>query len=372
MSEKRDYYELLGVQKNAGETEIKKAFRKKAMKYHPDRNDAPEAEEKFKEVQEAYAVLSDSEKRGRYDQFGHQGVDFGAGGFSGFQGGFGDIFGDIFGEMFGMGGGGRNRARRGADLEYTLDMSFEEACFGCEREIQIPKVEACKKCSGTGAASSKDMTTCGQCSGSGTMHISQGFFTISRPCVACGGKGKNIRKPCKGCSGKGMVHKSRTYTVQVPPGADENIRIRLGGQGEEGENGGPAGDLFVRPRVADHDFFRRRGNDILYDLTVSFPQATLGATVNVPTIHGDEEFEIPAGTQPGAVFRMEGKGTDDIHGGRRGDQKIHCTLQVPKKLSKEQKDLLVAYAKAGGEEVQDHHGEGFLDRVKSTLGDLFD
>lgn len=369
MSDKRDYYDVLEVDRGADEAAIKKAFRKKAMQYHPDRNDAPDAEDRFKEIQEAYAVLSDSQKRASYDRFGHQGVDMGAG-FQGFQGGFGDIFGDIFGEIFG-GGRGRTRARRGAHLEYTLDLEFEEAAFGCEKEISLPRTEGCKRCSGTGAATTKDLATCGQCGGSGQLHISQGFFQISQPCVACRGEGKIIKKPCESCGGQGAVRKTKTYTVQVPPGADDNVRIRLPGQGEEGLNGGPPGDLFVRPRVAPHEVFRREGNDIWLDQPVSFPQATLGAAITVPTLHGDEELEIPAGTQPGTVLTLEGKGTADVHGGRPGDQHVKVVLQVPRKLSKEQEDLLRAYAHAGGEKVEAPE-EGFLDRVKHTLADLFD
>lgn len=370
MSDKRDYYDVLGITRAADGGEVKKAFRKLAMKYHPDRNPGDaEAEEKFKEIQEAYSILSDDEKRRSYDQFGHQGVQFGPGGFQGFEGGLGDIFGDLFGEMFGM-RGGRRRPTRGAHLEYTLDVTFDEAVYGCEKKIEIPRVETCDPCMGSGAADSNSVRTCATCQGSGTVHISQGFFAISRPCHACEGRGKTITDPCTSCQGRGRRRNVKTYTVHVPPGADASVRIRLGGQGEEGENGGPPGDLFVRLRVSPHETFEREGNDIWCEVPISFPQAALGADVEVPTLWGVETLEVPAGTQSHHVFTIEGKGADDVHGGPKGDHKVRVRVQVPKTLTKAQREHLKAYAEAGGDEVHDE--EGFLDKVKSKLAEMFD
>lgn len=368
---KRDYYEVLSVGKNADEGEIKKAFRKLAMKFHPDKNPGDKAAEAaFKEVQEAYAVLSDPAKRRAYDQHGHQGVDFGAGGFQGFGAGqFEGIFGDLFGEMFGF--AGRSRPGRGADLEYALEIGFEEACFGCEKSFELPRVETCAHCMGSGAASKADVVRCPRCQGSGRIHVSQGFFAISQTCPGCRGRGSSVKKPCGTCKGEGQVESVKKYTVHVPPGSDEGIRIRLTGQGEEGVNGGPPGDLYVRPRVTPHKTFKRDGNDILLDQPVTFPQLALGAALTVPTIRGEAPLKIPAGTQPDAVLVLEEQGTDDVHGGNRGDQRVRLRLQVPRSLSPAQAEALRAYAAAGGEAVAVEE-EGFLDKVKQKISKILE
>ncbi len=373
MSQKRDYYEVLGVSRGAGEGEVKKAFRKLAMQYHPDKNPGDaSAEERFKEVQEAYAVLSDADKRRGYDQFGHQGVDFGPGGFSGFGGGGGgleDILGGIFGGMFGM-GGGRNRPTRGADLEYTMDIGFEEAAFGCDKKIEIPRIESCNHCMGSGAASKEGLQRCRTCQGSGTLHISQGFFQIARTCSTCQGSGQVVKDPCKSCDGQGQRKIEKSYTIHIPAGADHTVRIRVAGQGEEGGRGGPAGDLYVRLRVKPHERFRREGNDILLDVPVSFPQLALGAEIEVPTLRGNEKLKIPAGTQGHHVFTLEEHGTDDVRGGPRGSQRVRVVLQVPRSLTKKQREALRTYAEAGGDEVQEE--EGFLDKVKHKISEMFE
>lgn len=351
MAEKRDYYEVLGVQKGAGDDEIKKAFRKQSKKYHPDLNPGDKtAEEKFKEVNEAYQVLSDPDKKAKYDQFGHAGVDpnFGAGG--GFNGGgfdFGDIFGDIFGGGFGGFGGGtrRNGPRRGNDIRQVIDITFEEAAFGCSRKLNIQTQEKCESCGGSGAKRGTTVTTCSNCHGTGRVQTQQrtilGYMTTETTCPHCRGEGKIIKEPCNDCRGTGTVRKNKTVEVQIPAGIDNNQTIQLSGKGEAGQKGGPNGDLLLTVRVRPHEIFKRQGNDVYIDMPISFVEAALGATVKVPTIDGKYvELNIPEGTQMGTRFRMKGKGIPFLRNKSRGDQYVTVSVEVPRNLSAKQKDIL--------------------------------
>ena len=351
MAEKRDYYEVLGVSRNASEDELKKAYRKVAKKYHPDLNPGnKEAEEKFKEVNEAYGVLSDPEKRSKYDQFGHAGVDpnFGAGG-GGFNGAgfdFGDIFSDIFGGGFGGFGGGsrRNGPRRGADVRQAVDISFEEAAFGCKKKINITKQEKCDTCGGSGAAPGTSAETCRRCNGTGQIQTQQrtmlGYMTNVSTCPECHGSGKIIKTPCRDCRGTGKVRKSKTIEIDIPAGIDDGQTMQLSGQGEAGERGGPNGDLLVTIRVRRHPLFRRQDNDVYITMPITIVQAALGATVKVPTLDGTVEYDIPEGTQPGTRFRLRGKGIPFLRGRGRGDQYVTVDVEIPKNLSMKQKELL--------------------------------
>ena len=361
MADKRDFYEVLGVAKTATDDELKKAYRKLAKQYHPDLNPGDnEAEQKFKEVREAYEILSDKEKRARYDQFGHAGVDpsyggGGAGGFGGF-GGFdmGDIFGDIFG---GFGGGfssrssGRRGPQRGSNVSAQVSISFEEAAFGCEKEINISRIEHCPDCSGSGAKPGTETATCTVCGGSGQVRTTQrtilGNMQTVTTCNACGGKGTIIKDQCMKCSGKGKVKKSRTIKVKIPAGIDDGQTISLGGQGNVGDSGAPNGDLYVGVYVKPSPDFKRSGFDVAYDLTISFAEAALGATVEVPTLDGKAKYDIPEGTQPGTIFRFKGKGIPYLKRSGRGDQYITVNIEVPKHLSSKQKELLREFAGAG-------------------------
>jgi molecular chaperone DnaJ len=356
---KRDYYEVLGVEKGASDDEIKKAYRKLAKKYHPDLNpDDSSAEQKFKEVSEAYEILSDKEKRSRYDQFGHAGVDpnFGAGGGAGGFGGFGgfdmgDIFGDIFGGGFG-GFGGRSRARRGpqrgSDVNTEVSISFEEAAFGCEKEINLYRIETCPDCSGSGAKPGTEVTTCSVCGGRGQVTTTQrtilGNMQTVTTCSACGGKGKIAKEPCVKCAGKGRVRKNRKIKVKIPAGIDNGQTISLSGQGNAGEQGAPNGDLYVSVYVKPSQMFERSGFDVSYKMDISFAEAALGATVEVPTLDGKVKYEIPEGTQPGTVFRFKGKGIPYLKRSGRGDQYVMVNVTVPKHLSAKQKELLKEFA----------------------------
>ncbi len=351
LAEKRDYYEVLGVSRNASEDELKKAYRKVAKKYHPDLNPGnKEAEEKFKEVNEAYGVLSDPEKRSKYDQFGHAGVDpnFGAGG-GGFNGAgfdFGDIFSDIFGGGFGGFGGGsrRNGPRRGADVRQAVDISFEEAAFGCKKKINITKQEKCDTCGGSGAAPGTSAETCRRCNGTGQIQTQQrtmlGYMTNVSTCPECHGSGKIIKTPCRDCRGTGKVRKSKTIEIDIPAGIDDGQTMQLSGQGEAGERGGPNGDLLVTIRVRRHPLFRRQDNDVYITMPITIVQAALGATVKVPTLDGTVEYDIPEGTQPGTRFRLRGKGIPFLRGRGRGDQYVTVDVEIPKNLSMKQKELL--------------------------------
>ena len=351
MADKRDYYEVLGVDKSASPDEIKKAYRKLAKKYHPDLNpnDKEGAEAKFKEATEAYEVLSDAQKKQQYDQFGHAAFDQTAGGGYG-AGGFGDFdMGDIFSSFFGGGfGGGQRRnpnaPRRGRDLGYTVDLTFEEACFGTEREISINHLEKCSECGGNGAAKGTSPTTCPTCHGTGQVSTVQrtplGSFQSVRPCDSCGGKGTINKNPCSHCGGEGNVRKSKKVRVKIPAGIDNGQQVYVRGEGDAGTNGGAAGDLILNVRVRSHKLFIRQGYDILCDYPISFVQATLGAEVQVPTIDGKVSYSIPEGTQSGTVFRLKGKGVQKLNSNQRGDQYVTIKVEIPKGLSESQKDIL--------------------------------
>jgi molecular chaperone DnaJ len=375
---KRDYYEVLGVEREATDQQIKSAYRKLALQHHPDRNPGDrEAEGRFKEAAEAYAILADREKRALYDRFGHAGVS-GAGGFDPtIFADFSDIFAGI-GETFGFGdifGARRRRGgpQRGADLRYDLEISFEESAKGAETTIQIPREETCETCKGSGAAPGTSPETCAQCRGSGQLRYQQGFLTVARPCPNCRGTGKTIAKPCTTCRGVGRIAKDRKLTVKIPPGIATGQRLRLHGEGEHGSVGGPPGDLYVVVHVQEHPFFHREGDDLYYELPIGFPTLALGGSIKVPTLNGREELHVPAGTQPGARFRLRGKGMPNVSGRGHGDLHVIASVAVPKKLTKEQKQLLEELAKAlPPQEVDVDRPEGgdkpFFERVKDIFG----
>ena len=349
---KRDYYEVLGLNKGASEDQIKKAFRKMAMKYHPDKNPGDkDAETKFKEINEAYSVLSDPEKKKMYDRFGHAGVDpnagFGGGGFQGGFGGFDDIF-DMFGGMFGgrsgFGQQRRNGPMKGRDLQQGLSITFEEAAFGVKKDIRISKYVKCEKCGGSGAEPGTKKAQCPKCGGSGQIHTQQrtpfGSFNSVQPCDRCGGTGEIIEKPCSECGGSGQVKKTVTIAVNIPAGVDNDSVIPIRGQGEPGINGGPNGDLYIVLSVKPHKIFKRRGSDLQLEIPISFEQAALGAEITVPTLEEKIKYKVPAGTQPGTIFRLKGKGIASPRGGRKGDMYIKVNLEIPTKLSSKQKDAI--------------------------------
>ncbi len=337
-----DYYEVLEVSRDANDQEIKSSYRRLAMQYHPDRNPGDAvAEEKFKSCSEAYAVLSDPQKRAAYDRFGHEGVT-GVGG-AGFQGmpDLGDIFGDIFGEMFNMGGTGRaSRAQRGRDLRVNMTLDFVEAAFGKQTEVSIRRMETCTDCAGSGSASGKSAATCQHCGGRGQVRFQQGFFSISRTCSACGGTGQIITSPCRTCSGEGRVARDRVVPVTVPAGVEDGTRIRYQGEGDAGVFGGPAGDFYVVLKVKAHEFFEREGNDLHCALPISVAQAALGAELDIPTLDGDARLKIPEGTQTGKQFRIRDKGMPVLNSSRKGDLVVQVIVQTPTKLNKQQRDLL--------------------------------
>ncbi|MBZ5647263.1 MAG: molecular chaperone DnaJ [Acidobacteriia bacterium] len=344
---KRDYYEVLGVGRGAADQEIKSAYRKLAMQYHPDRNPGnPNAEESFKECSEAYAVLSDPNKRAQYDQFGHAGVNGGSVQFD--PSIFNDILSDLFGgdffgfgDLFGTGSGRRrSRAQRGADLREDLTLEFEEAVFGAKKETTYRRHEICDQCHGSGAAAGKSPSTCSQCGGRGQVRYQQGFFTVSRTCPACGGVGSVITDPCKACKGQGRVLRQRTKEIEIPAGVEDGMRVRLGEAGEAGSFGGPPGDLYVVLHVKEHAFFEREGNDLHCVLPISFAQAALGTELKVPTLDGEQNLKIPDGTQSGATFRLRGKGVPVLNGRGKGDLFVEVRVQTPSKLTKREKELL--------------------------------
>lgn len=351
---KRDYYDVLGVRRNSTDDEIKKAYRQLALKYHPDRNPGDsEAEEQFKEAAEAYEVLRDPEKRSLYDRFGHEGLR--GTGFTGFSG-FEDIFssfGSIFEDFFGFGSRTRSRTapQMGSDLRYDLTISFQEAAFGTEKKINVDKMETCTTCHGSGAEPGTAPETCPTCRGRGQVMHSQGFFSISTTCPQCHGIGTIIRKPCQTCSGVGKVAASKTVTVKIPPGVDNGNRLRLSGEGGDGVRGGPPGDLYVVLHVEEHEVFRRRGDDVICEASVSFPQLALGAEIEVPTLEGKTTIEIPQGTQTGEVFRIKGIGIPRLKGSGRGDQYVQVVVNIPAKLTKRQEELLREFAEESGETV---------------------
>ena len=361
--QKRDYYEVLGVAKTASDDELKKAYRKLAKQYHPDMNPGDKgAEAKFKEINEAYEVLSDKDKRAKYDQFGHAGVDpnFGGGGFGGYGdfGDFGDFgFGDILGDLLGGGFGGRSANRSGPQLGESLragiTISFEEAAFGCEKEISLTRLESCESCHGSGCAPGTTAEVCPDCRGSGTVRVQQRMggmaFTSSAPCSRCRGTGKIIHQPCKSCGGGGNVRKQRKISVSVPQGINDKQAISLRGQGNAGANNGPAGDLIVEVRVKPHPYFQREGTSVLYECPVSFYQAAMGAELEIPTIDGKVKYTLPAGTQPGTTFRLRCKGIPELRGRGRGDQYVTVQVKVPASLTNQQRDALQAFAEAMGE-----------------------
>lgn len=361
MADKQDYYEVLGVQKNASEAEIKKAFRRKAMKYHPDRNpDDKSAEEKFKTAKEAYDILSDGQKRAAYDQFGHAGVDqnMGGGGAGFNPQDLGDIFGDIFGggggfgDIFGQRGGGRNQAHAGSDILYNLELSLEDAVHGKTVQIKVPSLVECKKCSGSGAAPGSKAEKCGSCEGHGQVRMQHGFFTVQQTCPDCHGQGTVIKNPCSECHGQGRARHTKTLSVKVPAGVDSGDRIRLAGEGEAGSKGAPSGDLYVQVQLKHHDIFGRDGNDLHCEVPVSFVVAAVGGEIEVPTLEGRVKLKIPAGTQSGKKFRLRSKGVKSVRSGRTGDLFCHVVVETPVNLTKEQKELLEkfdALIKDGGE-----------------------
>ena len=341
MVAKRDYYEVLGVGHDCGEQELKSAYRKLAMQHHPDRNPgSAEAEDKFKEASEAYSVLTDSDKRARYDRFGHDGLT-GSGGFQpGGAGDFSDVFGDFFGDIFGGGGGrSRNRPRRGSDLQYELEIEFEDAVFGFSTEIQFPRTEACDRCDGSGAEPGSRKITCDTCGGRGQVYYQQGLFSVGRTCSSCRGAGQVIKNPCKTCSGAGSSRTQRKLKVNIPPGVDQGTRLRLSAEGESGPNGGPKGDLYVLIHVREHAIFHREKYDLHCQVPVNIAQATLGAEIQVPTLEGDSSITLRSGTQSAARYKLKGKGVAHVNSGRRGDLYVHVTVAIPTKLSREQRKL---------------------------------
>jgi molecular chaperone DnaJ len=372
---KRDYYEVLGVPREASAQEIKSAYRKLALKYHPDKNPGDkQAEENFKEAAEAYSVLSDPNKHGQYDRFGHAGVNVGGGGFGGFDPDIFADFSDILGDFFGFGdifGGSRrhraNQAQRGSDLRYDLRISFEEAVFGVKTKIKIPRQETCSVCGGTGAKPGQGRVTCNTCGGQGQIRYQQGFFTISRTCPQCQGTGQIIKNRCTECKGAGRLPKEKILELKIPAGVDDGSRLRVAGEGEAGTNGGPSGDLYVVIEVEEHPFFKRQGNDIYCELPVSFPQAALGAEINIPTLQGNEKLKIPEGTQTGTVFRLKGRGVVSLGGRGQGDQLVAITVVTPTKLNKQQKELLQQFADACDGEAEEDSGSLF-GKVKDIFG----
>ncbi len=387
MAEKRDFYEVLGLQKGASDEEIKKAFRKMAKQYHPDLHPGDaEAEQKFKEINEAYGVLSDPDKKSKYDRFGHAGVDpsYGqsgaGGGYGGFGGFDGDIdLGDIFGSFFGGGMGGSNSARRqnapqrGSNREARITITFEEAAFGCKKDVSFTRIEMCDECNGSGASKGTSPETCTHCNGTGSVRTQQrtpfGMFQSQSVCTVCAGKGKIIKSPCSKCSGSGYIRNKKNLNVTIPAGIDDGQSIVLSGQGDSGRNGGPNGDAYVIVTVKKHPIFHREDRNLYCDVPVTFSEATLGATIKVPTLEGDYEYEIPEGTQTGTVFTIKNKGIVEIRGSKKGNLSFRVIVEVPKNLNFKQKELLKAFADSCGEK-NNIQKKNFFDKVRNTFRNI--
>ncbi|MBS9437525.1 molecular chaperone DnaJ [Photorhabdus noenieputensis] len=373
---KRDYYEVLGVSKTANEKEIKKAYKRLAMKYHPDRNQGDkEAESQFKEVKEAYEILTDDQKRAAYDQYGHAAFEQGGMGGGGFGGGgadFSDIFGDVFGDIFG-GGRRQQRPSRGADLRYSMELTLEEAVRGVTKEIRIPTLETCDACHGSGAKAGTSPVTCSTCQGAGQVHMRQGFFTVQQPCPHCHGRGQIIKDSCHKCHGHGRVERYKTLSVKIPAGVDTGDRIRLSGEGEAGAKGAPAGDLYVQVQVKSHHIFERQESNLYCEVPVNFAMAALGGEIEVPTLDGRVKLKIPAETQTGKMFRMKGKGVKSVRGGVQGDLLCRVVVETPVKLNERQKELLRELGESfggTGEETNSPRSKSFFDGVKKFFDDL--
>jgi molecular chaperone DnaJ len=375
-AQKRDYYDVLSIARGAAEDEIKKAYRRLAIQFHPDRNPGDkEAEERFKEINEAYQVLSDPERRAQYDRFGHaafQGAQGGPGGFGGFDfsQGFEEVFSDIFGDFFGTGRGrSRSRARRGDDLRYDLEIEFEEAARGIERAIKFQRLTTCDACNGTRAKSgSAGAKQCPNCRGTGQVRTQQGFFSISTTCPQCRGEGQTISDPCPKCQGQGRIRKAESLSVKIPPGVDNGSRLKLRNEGEAGFGGGPQGDLYVVIHVKEHAMFVRQDNDVIIDVPISFPQASLGTEIEVPTLEGKVNLKIPSGTQSGKVLRLKGKGIVDLHGYGRGDQLVRVIVETPHSLTARQRELLEEFSKLDGKAINHPLSKGFVDKLKEMFG----
>ena len=367
---KRDFYEILGVNRDASSEDIKKAYRKLAMKHHPDRNpDNPKAEAQFKEAKEAYEILSDEQKRTAYDQYGHAGVDPQARGGGG--GGFGDAFSDIFGDIFGGGGGSRSNVYRGADLRYNLEITLEDAAHGSETRIRIPTMTECEACDGSGAKKGTQPKTCPTCAGHGQVRMQQGFFSVQQTCPKCHGTGRYIPDPCNTCHGAGRVKQHKTLSVKIPAGVDEGDRIRLTGEGEAGVNGGPTGDLYVQIHLKPHAVFQREHDDLHCEMPVSFTTAALGGEIKVPTLDGAAHLKIPAGSQTGKIFRLRGKGVKGVRSHAHGDLLCHVVIETPVSLTERQKELLQEFEEIsqGNDGRNNPKAQGWLDRVKEFFSE---
>ncbi|MGB1238356.1 MAG: molecular chaperone DnaJ [Pseudomonadales bacterium] len=369
---KQDYYEILGVDRNASDRDIKKAFRRQAMKYHPDRNPGDaEAEAKFKELNEANEVLSDSQKRAAYDQYGHAGLEGGMGGMGGGAQGFSDVFGDVFGDIFGGGGSRQSSVQRGADLRYTMSLTLEEAIRGIEKTIKVNTLAGCDTCDGSGAKPGTSTNTCQTCGGVGQVRMQQGFFSVQQTCPSCRGEGRTITDPCTSCRGQGRVNKDKKLSVKIPAGVDTGDRVRLTGEGEAGGNGGPSGDLYVQVEVQQHDIFERDGRHLYCEVPISFVDAALGGELQVPTLDGRVKLKIPAETQTGKMFRLREKGVKPVRGGAVGDLMVKVLVETPINLSSKQKELLREFQETT-EEGQKKHSpkrQSFFDKVKQLFED---
>ncbi len=375
MAAKKDYYEVLGVNRDATDEEIKKSFKKLAMKHHPDRNpDNPKAEELFKEAKEAYEILSDEQKRAAYDQYGHAGVDpsMGGGAGAGFGGaGFADAFGDIFGDIFGGGRGGqRSNVYRGADLRYNMEISLEDAAKGTETKIRIPVMAQCETCHGSGARPGTSPITCTTCGGHGQVRMQQGFFSVQQTCPKCHGTGKMVKDPCPTCNAAGRIKQHKTLSVKIPTGVDEGDRIRLSGEGEAGVNGGPTGDLYVVIHLKQHEIFQREGGNLHCEMPISFSTAALGGEIEVPTLDGSAKMKIPPETQTGATFRLRGKGIKPLRSNEHGDLMVHVVVETPVKLTERQKELLRELETINQQDSGKHspRNKSWVDKAKAFFG----